>query len=42
MIGTLIILLYFTGIIACIGFIIYLIIKRIENKGNEGFEERDW
>lgn len=37
-----IILLYGLGILACIGIIIYLIIKRIENKGNEGFEERNW
>ncbi|GAK75705.1 MULTISPECIES: hypothetical protein [Nonlabens] len=37
-----IILLYLIGIAACIGIIIYLIIKRIEKKGNEGFEERDW
>lgn len=37
-----IMLLYLLGLAACIGIVIYLIIKRIENKGNEGFEERDW
>ncbi|GAK90899.1 hypothetical protein JCM19298_177 [Nonlabens ulvanivorans] len=37
-----IMLLYLAGIIACVGIVIYLIIKRIEKKGNEGFEERDW
>ncbi|MGJ8684081.1 MAG: hypothetical protein ACSHWW_05640 [Nonlabens sp.] len=42
MIAVLIMLLYIIGIIACIGIVIYLIIKRVEKKGNEGFEERNW
>ncbi len=37
-----IMILYLLGIIACVGIVIYLIIKRIEEKGNEGFEERNW
>ncbi|WP_281256964.1 hypothetical protein [Nonlabens arenilitoris] len=42
MTALLIMLVYLIGIAACAGIVIYLIIKRIEKKGNEGFEERDW
>ena len=34
-------LLYFLFFGACAIIIIYLIIKRLQNRGNEGFEERD-
>jgi len=33
--------LYFLFFGACAVIIIYLIIKRIKERGNEGFEERD-
>lgn len=36
-----ILFLYIAGIIVTGGIIFYLIIKRIQNRGNEGFEERD-
>ncbi|WP_438962104.1 hypothetical protein [Nonlabens sp.] len=42
MIALFIMLLYGLGIMTCVGITIYLIVKRLENKGNEGFEERDW
>lgn len=42
MITVFIMLLYIIGIASCAGIVIYLVIKRIENKGDEGFEERDW
>lgn len=35
-------LLYGIGILVCVVALIYFIIQRIEKKGNEGFEERDW
>lgn len=34
--------IYFVMIVGCAIALIYFIIKRIEAKGNEGFEERDW
>jgi len=40
-ISILIFLLYLLFFGACAVIIIYLIIKRIQNRGNEGFEERD-
>lgn len=34
--------LYGIGILICAVALIYFIVQRIEKKGNEGFEERDW
>lgn len=42
MISSLILILYGLFIAACIGIVIVLIVKRINEKGNEGFDERDW
>lgn len=33
--------LYFLGIVAAIAIIIYLIVKRVDDKGKERFEKRD-
>lgn len=33
--------LYAAFIIITVGIVIYLIVKRVKNKGKEGFEERD-
>jgi len=35
------IFLYISFLIVTVLIVIYLIIKRIKNRGNEGFEERD-
>lgn len=40
-IGMLMLFLYAAFIIITVGIVIYLIVKRVKNKGKEGFEERD-
>ena len=40
-VGVFLMFLYASFVVVTAGILVYLIVKRIKNKGNEGFEERD-